>query len=170
MVSKSQISLAGEFAVLSQLSLRGYDANLTLGTAKGVDILVAEPETKRMFKIEVKTSPYKESRERFVGEGIFLYWVMKRRHGEEPPDPNLFYCMVSIQEDNSFRYFVIPSKIVRDYIKLEYEKYLEFNPHITPKETHFRKFRLSLDSHKKYNFIQPLAQDYEDNWLHLNAM
>ena len=39
-ISRSQISLAGEFAVLSQLSLRGFDANLTLGNTKNVDILI----------------------------------------------------------------------------------------------------------------------------------
>ena len=38
-ISHNQVSLAGEFAVLSQLALRGYDANLTLGNTKGVDIL-----------------------------------------------------------------------------------------------------------------------------------
>ena len=38
-------SLAGEFAALSQLALRGYDANMTLGRTKAVDILVSNPAT-----------------------------------------------------------------------------------------------------------------------------
>jgi hypothetical protein len=41
-ISKNQVSLAGEFAVLSQLALRGFDANMTLGNTKGVDILVSQ--------------------------------------------------------------------------------------------------------------------------------
>jgi len=49
------IVLAGEFAVLSQWSLRGYDANLTLGHTKGIDILVSDPESGKMFKMEMKT-------------------------------------------------------------------------------------------------------------------
>ena len=56
MISKNSVAIAGEFAVLSQLSLRGYDANMTLGHTKGVDILVSDPEKNKMFKVEVKTS------------------------------------------------------------------------------------------------------------------
>lgn len=55
-ISKNSVSLAGEFAVLSQLVLRGYDANLTLGRTKNVDILVSNPEANRLYKLEVKTS------------------------------------------------------------------------------------------------------------------
>ena len=54
----NSIALAGEFATLSQLALRGYDANLTLGNTKNVDILVSDPESGRMNKLEVKTSSY----------------------------------------------------------------------------------------------------------------
>lgn len=43
----NQISMLGEFAVLSQLALRGYDANLTLGNTKGVDMLVSNPQSGR---------------------------------------------------------------------------------------------------------------------------
>ena len=38
MSNNNQVSLAGEFAVLSQLFFRGFDASLTLGNTKGVDI------------------------------------------------------------------------------------------------------------------------------------
>jgi hypothetical protein len=48
-ISKNQVSLAGEFAVLSQLALRGFDANMTLGNTKGVDILLSHPETAKLF-------------------------------------------------------------------------------------------------------------------------
>src|SRR5262245_16853406 len=55
-IDKNSVSLAGEFAVLSQLALRGYDANMTLGRTKGVDILVSDPNSNRMLKLEVKTN------------------------------------------------------------------------------------------------------------------
>jgi hypothetical protein len=45
-LDKNTIALAGELAVLSQLALHGYDANMTLGHTKGVDILVSDPKTK----------------------------------------------------------------------------------------------------------------------------
>ncbi len=54
--SPKSIPLAGEFATLSQLALRGYDANPTLGNTKNVDILVSDPESGRMYRLEVKTT------------------------------------------------------------------------------------------------------------------
>src|SRR5262249_29070726 len=44
-INRNSVSLAGEFAALSQLALRGYDANMTLGRTKSVDILVSNPAT-----------------------------------------------------------------------------------------------------------------------------
>ena len=55
-INSNSVSLAGEYAVLSQLALRGYDANMTLGRTKGVDILVSNPKTGKMLKLEVKTN------------------------------------------------------------------------------------------------------------------
>ena len=43
-----------ESAVSSQLALWGYDANMTLGRTKNVDIIVSDPRTNRFFQIEVK--------------------------------------------------------------------------------------------------------------------
>jgi hypothetical protein len=65
----NSVSLAGEFAVLSQLALRGYDANMTLGHTKGVDILVADPESLRMRKLEVKTN-YQNVRKKPRASGV----------------------------------------------------------------------------------------------------
>jgi hypothetical protein len=42
--SNHHTSIAGEFAVLCQLALRGYDANMTVGRTKSVDILVSVPD------------------------------------------------------------------------------------------------------------------------------
>ena len=52
----NSIALAGEFATLAQLALRGFDANLTLGNTKNVDILVSDPRSGKMYKLEVKTT------------------------------------------------------------------------------------------------------------------
>ncbi len=72
--NKNGVSLAGEFAVLSQLALLNYDANMTLGHTKGVDILVSDPGTGKMFKLEVKTklreSDKQVSESRIFGESI----------------------------------------------------------------------------------------------------
>ena len=47
--------MAGEFGVCSELHKRGYDASITLGNKKAVDIYVVTAGN-RQFCIEVKTS------------------------------------------------------------------------------------------------------------------
>jgi hypothetical protein len=85
-ISPNSVSLAGEFAVLSQLALRGYDANMTLGRTKGVDILVSDPDSRRMWKIEVKTN-YRKSREKPTGSRVFgrilSSWIMVKKHDRQ---------------------------------------------------------------------------------------
>src|SRR5512145_2873617 len=100
-LNNNSISLAGEFAVLSQLALRGYDANMTLGRTKGVDILVSNPQTGRMLKLEVKTT-FRSIRSsgnnsRLLGKSVSS-WIMNVKH-EEIRDTDLFYCFVNISED-----------------------------------------------------------------------
>ena len=47
-ISPNSVSLAGEFAALSRLTLWGYDANMTLGRTKSVDILISNPSTNQL--------------------------------------------------------------------------------------------------------------------------
>ena len=46
-LDNNNVSLAGEFAVLAQLALRGYVANMTLGRAKGDDLFFCFVAIKR---------------------------------------------------------------------------------------------------------------------------
>jgi hypothetical protein len=94
-LNSNSIALAGEFAVLSQLMLRGYDANLTLGNTKAVDILLANPETGEMFKIEVKTSRKKPQHSKMFG--YTLSWPMHKNH-ETISDPRLFYVFANLYQ------------------------------------------------------------------------
>ena len=126
-INSNSVSLAGEFAVLSQLALHGYDANMTLGHTKGVDILVSNPNTGRMMKLEVKTN-FRSSRSgggnsKLFG-GFLSAWMMNEKH-EEMRDPTLFYCFVNISEDTKlFRYFIVPSPIVADYVSRQHQLWL----------------------------------------------
>jgi len=52
----NQKGLAGEFYTLAQLTARGYNASLTLGNTKGVDILVMNEKNNIRYKVEVKTT------------------------------------------------------------------------------------------------------------------
>ena len=71
------IALAGEFAVLSQLALHGFDANMTLGNTKSVDILISNPRTGKMSRLEVKTHSHnKEYKSKTAGR-VVGQWRMR---------------------------------------------------------------------------------------------
>ncbi len=160
-LDKNSISLAGEFAVLSQLALRGYDANLTLGHTKGVDILISNPKTNKMFKMEVKTS-YKNVPTTYKLFGHCLAWVMGEKN-ENIADQNLFYCFVNIEHpDYKFRFFIIPSAVVAKYVKEQHQYWISTRTEDVETTT-MRQFRIGLEE-TKYNIDTPLARDYEDMW------
>ncbi len=163
-ISKNSVSIAGEFAVLSQLALRGFDANMTLGHTKGVDILVSDPNSGDMFKVEVKTSfASKPSRSKLFGYTIS--WMMMEKH-ETIDDPNLFYCFVNIEkETNVFRFFIVPSSIVASYVAKQHTFWLHRKPDLSTEEKDIpmRQFRIGL-SDDEYAIETPLAKDYENKW------
>jgi hypothetical protein len=135
-IGPNSVSLAGEFAVLSQLALRGYDANMTLGNTKRVDILVSHPRTLKMFQLEVKTnfkSERKKPRQSKI-HGVFLSdWIMHKEH-ETVTAANLFYCFVNIgRNTNSFKFYIVPSKVVAKYVREEHALWLKVSKKIGKK-------------------------------------
>ena len=164
-IPSNSVALAGEFAVLSQLALRGYDANLTLGHTKGVDILVSDPKTDRMFRLEVKTN-HKSSRSaggssKLFGK-FFSAWIMGEKH-EELKDPKLFYCFVNISADTKqFRFFIVPSHIVADYVKAQHQLWLD-EKETRSRENTMRTFRIGADA-ESYPISTPTIEKYENNW------
>ena len=114
-MDKVMVAIAGEFSVLSQLALHGYNANMTLGNTKSVDVLALNPKTNKMYQIEVKTN-YKKSMKGFSRSDIhgktISSWVMNEKH-EKISARNLFYCFVNISKETEvYRFFVVPSKVV----------------------------------------------------------
>src|SRR6266478_7495581 len=114
-IAKNSVSLAGEFAVLSQLALRGYNANMTLSHTKSVDILVYDPSTGKQYQLEVKTN-FKNSRNRpsvstIHGKAV-SGWIMNKK-SETINSPSLFYCFVNISKDTRlFKFYIVPSAVV----------------------------------------------------------
>lgn len=164
-LNSNSVSLAGEFAVLSQLALRGYDANLTLGHTKGVDILVSHPKTSKMFKLEVKTN-HKSSRSSGGESKLFgkfvSAWMMGEKH-EVITDSNLFYCFVNISKDaQSFRFFIVPSTVVAKYVVNQHKLWLEDKP-TRSRTTKMRTFRIGSRD-EKYPIPTPMVEEYENNW------
>lgn len=160
-ISKNQISLAGEFAVLSQLALHGFDANLTLGNTKGVDILVSNPETGKMRRLEVKTHSHNKP---FINKRlgkIMGKWRMHEKH-ETMNDEDLFFCFVSIGHNtNEFEFYVVPSKVVAEYVTWSHRHWLAGDA--KRKDTPIRSFDLGTEDHKS-EFPVPHAEEYQRRW------
>ncbi len=169
---KTLVSLAGEFAVLSQLALRGKDANMTLGNTKGVDILVSDPATGRMLKLEVKTH-CRSIRSNGIKSRIFgrfsSSWIMNENHGKynKKKQYNLFYCFTNIiKNTKQFRFFIIPAKVVADYIRWEFEYFHKMKKEAgeIAKNVSMRNFRIGSKNHKGRLRETPVLEKYEDNW------
>ncbi len=167
---KTQISLAGEFAVLSQLALHGKDANMTLGNTKGVDILVSDPVTGKMMKLEVKTNY--NSNAKIVSSKLFgnilNTWILgvKNEEYDEKKDTNLFYCFVNINKTtNNFKFYIVHSKIVANYLKSENRFWHQEKKNENKKVVHtdMRQFRLGFKN-EKYKIPTPIGEYYENNW------
>jgi hypothetical protein len=164
-INSNSVSLAGEFAVLSQLALRGFDASLTLGHTKGVDILVSSPKSGKMYRLEVKTNyRSKPGHSKLLGHAI--HWIMGEKH-EGVVDENLFFCFVNIENDsNSFRFFIVPNGIVSKYVEEQHKFWLSRDGGTHARvETTMRNFRIGVeDSQDEYQIFTPLAKDFEDKW------
>jgi hypothetical protein len=163
-ISPNSVALAGEFAALSRLALWGYDANMTLGRTKSVDILVSDPRTNKFYQLEVKTKldPRKRDTKSSLFGQIAADWIMNEKH-ETIVRPNLWYCFVTIQEETkAARFFIIPSKLVSEYVKAQHQLWLkeEDKDH---KDTAMRMFRLGRKG-ESYKVPTLTVEQYEDNW------
>ena len=103
------------------MALHNFDANMTLGHTKGVDILVSHPGTQKMYRLEVKTKYHTSPKELHVSKvhgTVKGGWIMDKKH-ESLIDPSLFYCFVIISEAKStFQFYIVPSRIVAGYVKI----------------------------------------------------
>jgi hypothetical protein len=59
-LKKENLSMAGEYAVASEICRRNFYAQITLGRLKRTDILVYNPETGKELRIEVKAKQGRE--------------------------------------------------------------------------------------------------------------
>ena len=138
---------------------------MTLGRTKGVDILVSHPKTGKMFKLEVKTN-HKSSRSAGISSKLFgnfvSAWIMGEKH-EIMKDPSLYYCFVNISQDaKTFRFFIVPSNVVAEYVKVQHKLWLDDKASHSRKNT-IRMFRIGLKN-EKYRIPTPTIEAYENNW------
>lgn len=166
-ISRNSVGLAGEFAVLSHLELRGFNAGMTLGQTKSIDILVHDPESGARYELEVKTNleaRSSTSKSRLFGRFV-TDWQMTAKH-EKVSSANLFYCFVHINSclnaPHTFRFFIVPSPVVAIYVRQQHALWLADDP--KHRDNDRRLFRIGLPNETSVRLPAPLASDYEDNW------
>jgi hypothetical protein len=169
-IPRNSVGLAGEYAVLSQLALRGYEASLTLGHTKSIDILLFCPTDGRRLEIEVKTNL--EDRRRPTNSALWgkiaTSWQMNEKH-EDIEHPTLYYCFVNIinplEPGGAFavRYFIVPSAVVAAYLRKSHQLWLGADA--THQDTPRRLFMIGEEPSESAALQAPLAATYEDNWL-----
>lgn len=88
-------NMAGEFFTMGKLFKRGYQASITLGNAKAIDILVYNPKNNKNYNIQVKALRKKN------------YFPMKK----EDVYKDFIYIFVILNEfDEKEEYYIIPGK------------------------------------------------------------
>jgi hypothetical protein len=153
-MDNTQIGLAGEFYVLAQLVQHDLIATLTLANTKGVDILVANPELNRLFKIEVKTTDSDPRYESLFSNEPCYSWPMSAKH-ERLIDADLFYCFVVLRGCTQLpRFFIVPSRYVATYVRAQHAYWLRTRQKPVA-DTTMRRFRIPASD--------PLG--FENNWV-----
>ena len=168
-ISPNQKSIAGEFAVLSQLALRGINANFTLGNTKRVDILASNPNSGNLYRIEVKTTTTTSSKSGVWGSAY--HWMMNKAH-ENINDDRLFFVFLHLNiTGKDPRFFIVPSKVVGKYCYEEHVYWLEHKNRLSDprfQDTERRTFRIGLEKDGHYSVSTPKASQYEDSWEQLD--
>ena len=144
---KALIGLAGEYHALAQLAERGCVGALTLGHTKGVDILVTNPKSGVVRKVEVKTTRRGLANHRLFGPSRFFSWTLGVRN-ESASSPDLVYCFVVLGRPGELpKFFLVPAPEVAKYLKWEHKHWLEARH---GKDNDIRTFRIEEHDPKGY--------------------
>lgn len=100
-IGKQQLGMAGEFSVCAELLKRGYNASITMGNAKAVDVYVFTENGVR--RIEVKTT----RSNKFVTGFFQKYFDPSQYH------PN-YWVLVHIDSQNNSRFFILTHQEMGD--------------------------------------------------------
>jgi hypothetical protein len=95
----------GTYLAAAELVRHGFIVSALSQTAKGIDILAADPQTLQPLAIQVKTSR-KGKRE----------WMLRAAH-EHIRAPGLFYILVDMPEGKAPEFHVVRSRVVADNIR-----------------------------------------------------
>lgn len=95
--------MAGEFLTVGKLFKRGYQASVTFGNAKAIDVLAYNPTNDKSYNVQVKTLRHKNC------------FLMKK----ENLNPDHIYIFIFLHDFNqSEEYFILPGReILQDIDK-----------------------------------------------------
>lgn len=104
--SKNNLGIAGEYRVISELLLNGFNAVITIGNSKGTDILVFGAN-KKYVRIEVKTS---KNGKNFVTS----YFPKYTETNSTDPDLWVLYQPWKFNDEQEDKFFVLTHKEIRE--------------------------------------------------------
>jgi len=103
---------AGEYFVAGELERRGFTVAVPMSNVKDFDILAIHRTTYRQFAIQVKTTGYKQKK-----------WTLSKK-SEDLQGDDIIYIFVSLNKLDTPEYHIVPSKIVAETIKNNYQAWL----------------------------------------------
>jgi hypothetical protein len=126
---KSQfVGASGQYFVAYELSVRDIIANITIGNAPGIDILVTDDQGLKSVSIQVKTSRNAWRNNRYGHAGC--EWdVNASVIGRQ--STNFWYAFVDLQEQENNvnpRTFIVPSKWVAEFVLPGWSRNMYFLP------------------------------------------
>jgi hypothetical protein len=130
--NKILTGVAGEYYVAAELSKRGYLASITLRNSEGIDILCSNQIGTKSVTIQVKTTG-----------GNTPEWILSSK-SESFYNDRLYYVFVLLKSIDDFpEYYVVPSKIVADYVSNSHRTWLDGKKRNGDerKDSDMRKFR-----------------------------
>ncbi len=104
--------VAGVYYVAAELSRRGLIASTTSRNTRGIDVLVSSQDASRQVGVQVKTS-----------QGDGRKWLLVE-HAERYFADNLFYVFVDLKDEGSRDYFVVPSRVVAEFIRDAHQQWI----------------------------------------------
>jgi len=122
-VKKNNLGLAGEFMVAGKLLRMNYDASITFGMTKRLDIIYHDPKTGKTGQVQVKSAQQNSKNPNKNGFTILTasFNELKKR-GKELVG-NLPYVCVFFASDGTERYFVVPPEDVLRILLRRFEEY-----------------------------------------------
>jgi hypothetical protein len=91
-VDQQLTGMAGEFLTVGKLFKRGYQASVTFGNAKGIDVLVYNPTIDKSFTVQVKTLRHKNcfqvKKENIKSDHIYVFVLLNNFD-----DPEEFFIL-----------------------------------------------------------------------------